>query len=190
MAYEKYTIRQFEMAWFNQDYSSIKKDDFEVVYTEYVDTTGSYVSEQFNKVVYIRMLLSRINTVNFFISLQKRFTEIFEIPYVKSFPVLEQYGYFIEWNGDKEAFLKELDSIQSQESCTESDLKVAAKELEEMKASSPKKEESLKQKRENWIISINSLVKLGYTIDKDKTTVEELAYIIKYEKEQYLKNKK
>jgi len=36
--------------------------------------------------------------------------------------------------------------------------------------------------------SINSLSKLGYHIDKDKTTVEEISFIIKHEKEQALKN--
>lgn len=188
MAYEKYTIRQFEKAWLYKDYSEIPEDVFEEVYTEYVDTTGAYISQQFEKAVYIRFLANRINTISNFIKLQILFLEEFNIPFIKKFDIVEQFGYNLTWDCSKENFLKQLEDIQDSESWVESDLRIAVKDLEELKSTEKTEEVSDKQKITNWMNCVNSLVKIGYTIDKDKMTVQELSFIIKYEKEQTQKN--
>lgn len=188
MAYEKYTIRQFEKAWLYKDYSEIPEYVFEEVYTEYVDTTGAYISQQFEKAVYIRFLANRVNTISNFIKLQILFLEEFNQPFIKKFEIVEQFGYNLNWDGSKENFLKQLEDMQDSESWVESDLRIAAKDLEELKSTEKTEEVSDKQKITNWMNCVNSLVKIGYTIDKDKMTVQELSFIIKYEKEQTQKN--
>lgn len=189
MEYENFTIRQFEKAWLNKDYSEIPKDKFETVYYEYVDTTLAYISSHFDKVVYIRLLENRINVVSKFCHIQQLFFEEFNQPYIDKLQMLKDYGYVIKWTGDKKHFFDQLSSIKSEESSTESDLQISIKELEDLRKEEPNRpDQTEKDKRENWMVTINSLVKLGYTIDKDKMTVEELSYIIKYEKEKSFKD--
>lgn len=189
MAYERYTIRQFEKAWLYKDYSAILEDIFQIVYNEYVDTTGAYVSSHFDKIVYIRLLQNRINTVNKFIQLQTLFVEEYSQPYTEKFDIVTEFGYSLKWNNDKKDFLEQLESIKSQESSVTSDLQISIKEYNDLKEQEPKQEIQIeRQKIENWMNSVNSLIKLGYTIDKDKMMLDEMSYIIKYEKEQMLKN--
>lgn len=188
MAYEKYTIRQFEKAFLYQDYSEIHEDVFQEVYTEYIDTTGAYISQQFEKSVYIRFLANRINTISNFIKLQILFFEEFNQPFVKKFDIIEQFGYSLTWNNSKEDFLKQLSDIQDSESWVDSDLRIAIKDLEELKSNEKTEVQSNKEKIANWMNCVSSLMKIGYSIDKDKMTVQELSFIIKYEKEQIQKN--
>lgn len=188
MASEKYTIRQFEKAWLYKDFSEISEHDFELVYEEYVDITGAYISQQFDKAVYIRFLANRINTISNFIKLQILFFEEFKQPYVEKFSIVEDFGYNLEWNGSKEDFLKQLENMQDSESWVDSDLKIAVKELEDLKKEEKTEVQSDKEKVKNWMNCVNSLVKVGYSIDKDKMTVQELSFIIKYEKDQIQKN--
>lgn len=188
MAYELWTIRQVERAWFNKDYSEISEDLFKIIYTEFVDTTGGYIGAHFDKLSYIKLLENRINTVNKFITLQILFVEEFGVAYQKSFEIVKQYGYSVKWAGDKDRFLQQLEDIKVQESYTNSDLQISIKEFEELENSEKQPEQTLKQKRENWMNCVNSLIKIGYPIDKDKMMFEEISFIIKYEKDQSLKN--
>lgn len=188
MASEKYTIRQFEKAWLYKDFSGIPENEFDSVYEEYVDITGAYISQQFDKAVYIRFLANRINTISNFIKLQILFFEEFDQPFTKKFSIVEPFGYNLEWNGSKEDFLKQLENIQDSESWVDSDLKIAVKELEDLKKTEKSENVSEKEKIQNWMNCVNSLIKVGYSIDKDKMTVQELSFIIKYEKEQIQKN--
>ena len=56
MAYEKYTIAQFMSAWFKKNYRTISKQEFQIVYSEYLDTSGLFMSEFFEKQGYIQHL--------------------------------------------------------------------------------------------------------------------------------------
>jgi len=132
MAYENFTIRQFEKAWLGKDYSEISKDVFETVYYEYIDTTMAYMSSHFDKVVYIRLLENRINTIGKFITLQTIFLEEFGQPYTEAFEIVKEFGYSIKWKGDRELFLDQLISMKEQESSVESDLKISVKELQDL----------------------------------------------------------
>jgi hypothetical protein len=78
--------------------------------------------------------------------------------------------------------------MQDSESWVDSDLKIAVKELEDLKKEEKTEVQSDKEKVKNWMNCVNSLVKVGYSIDKDKMTVQELSFIIKYEKDQIQKN--
>ena len=59
---------------------------------------------------------------------------------------------------------------------------------EDLKKEEKTEVQSDKEKVKNWMNCVNSLVKVGYSIDKDKMTVQELSFIIKYEKDQIQKN--
>jgi hypothetical protein len=41
--YEDVTIKDFMSAWFKGDYSKLSKEDFDLCYSEYIDSTGMYV---------------------------------------------------------------------------------------------------------------------------------------------------
>lgn len=184
MAFEKYTISEFMKAWFNQDYSSISKEEFETVYTEYIDMTGLYISEEFEKISYIKFLQSRINSARIFVEFQKKFIDEYAYPYMLSinFPK-EKYGYSIRWNGSTADFLNQLESFINSQSTDVVNLDIAISELEKIRQQRPKDKKD-KPKRESFIRTLNSLGKIGYNIDKNSTTVEELAIMIKQQLEE------
>lgn len=184
MAFEKYNIRSFMAAWFNEDYSFITKEEFQLCYNEYIDTTGLYLSETFEKVTYIHFTLNRINSVKIEIATQRRFILEFGIPYIPHFDfMLEEFGYVLSWT-DEDDFEFQLQKIEAEEKLFISDYEISCKELEDIK----KKEnnevpQTKKEQRVSFIRTINSLGKVGFKIDYDKTTVEELAIMIKQQME-------
>lgn len=185
MAFENYTIRQFMQAWFNQDTSVMSIEEFDNVYTEYIDVAGLFQSEEFDKVVYIHFLNGRINTVNIFIRLQREFIKEFNIPYIEGFELLKDKGYILKWNNSIDDFENQLLRIEAQEKRYISELENCIKELIDFRKTKGKSEEEpLKKKREGFIRTLNTLGKVGYRIDKDKDTVEDLALMIKQQFEE------
>jgi len=184
--YEDYTIREFMDALFKGKTDVISKDNLEIIYTEYIDTAGLYDLDEFNKVGYVHFLNSRINTVKLAIELQTLFLKEFKQPYKPNFTFFRKYGYKLEWNNDELDFLEQLASIQTRELKFVSQLEVKMKELvdDRKKKSKGAKEDNAKEKRGSFIKTLNSLGKIGYKIDNYKTTVEELAYMIKEQVEQ------
>jgi len=182
MEFDNYTVRQFMNAWFKQVYSSpkgIPKDIFQEVYNEYVDATKSFEIERFEKVTYVHFLNGRLNTMRITLRLQKEFLEEFGVPYVPQFTFLfEEYGYSLTWNGEKDDFLKQLERLEQEEKVYVSELETAIVDLKNMKKSETP---SIETTRESFIKMINSLGKIGYKIDMDKTTVEELSFMINAE---------
>lgn len=182
MAFENYTVRQFRNAWFSDDYSStgIPKKDFHICYEEYIDYTKAYQTDIFDKIVYIQSIRDRINGVNTNIRLQREFIEEFGLPYVDKLVLLENYGYFIS----SEDILEKFKQIEQEEKVYVSELETNIKELSEMKERSGIEEKpTIKKSREIFIKTLNSLGKIGYRIDIDKTTVEELALMINQQNE-------
>lgn len=185
MAFENYTIKQFMSCWFKQDYTEISEEEFNIVYTEYIDTAGLFETEEFEKVVYIHFINGRINTVNIFIRLQREFIKEFNMPYLKGFELLKDKGYILKWNESIEDFETQLVRIEMQEKRYVSELENCIKELIDFRKTKGKSEEHpLKKKRENFIRTINTLGKVGYKIDRNKDTVEDLALMIKQQFEE------
>lgn len=185
MAFENYTIKQFMDAWFKDDYSEMSKDEFDLCYSEYVDTTGLFATEMFDKVTYIHFLNNRINSVNLEIKLQKDFLKEFGVPYKEHFEwFLNSFGYDLSWT-DEQSFLKMLDRVEIEDKQYTAELERNIKELKELKRQQDKGEEpTKKQSRESFIRTVNSLGKIGYKIDNWKTTVEELSLMIKQQMEE------
>lgn len=186
MAYENWTIRQLMKAWFRKDYSEMSEEEFGIVRTEYIDTAGLYDENVFQKVCYIYFLNSRINSISLSIRLQKDFLKEFDIPYKPAFSFLSKFGHRVKWNDNAEDFISQLDKIERREvkytSMIENEI-VELKKLQKQ-AKIPEEEEDDKTTRERFIRTVNTLGKIGYKIDYDKTTVEELALMIKQQTEE------
>lgn len=193
MAYEKYIVKDFMAAWFDKDYSVISKEDFDIVYAEYQDTSGLFISEDFEKRGYINHLSQRINYVKLFIRLQRDFMRDFDKPFLRSDEILSlkgEYGYNLKWNDDLQDFEEQLKKIESREIKYTSTLEAKIKELNDSRKAIEKKvkveedDESLRKSRLSFIRMLNSLGKIGFKVDKMTTTVEELALMIKQQLEE------
>ena len=90
---------------------------------------------------------------------------------------------------NKEDFLAQLKRVELKEAKYISKLETSIKELMDAREKREKEKDKNQIKkinpRENWIRTINSLGKIGYKIDKRSTTVEDFAYMIKQQSEEY-----
>lgn len=186
MAYEDYKLGQFKRAWFKEDRSietGIPQEEFDSVYTEYIDTVGAYKSDQFDKAGWIKHLEAKINTITIWIKLQRDFIEDFGRPLTERFVFMEEFGYFLHYS-DNDSFFEELKNIEQDLKGDISELNGSIKELEDIKASEPVIIKTLKEQRESFTRNQNTLGKIGYKIDEDKTSVEEYALMIKQQNEE------
>ena len=185
MEFDNYTVRQFMNAWFKQIYSlpkGIPKDDFQTVYNEYVDATRSFDTEQFEKVTYVHFLNARLNTMRLSIRLQREFIAEFCVPFVTQFEFLyDEYGHNLVWNDDIEDFLKQLERVENEEKLYVAELESAVVDLKKFKKED---KPAIETTRESFVRMVNTLGKIGYKIEMDKTTVEELSFMINSENEQ------
>jgi len=180
--FEKVTIRQFTKAWFFEEYDELSQDDFDVCYSEYIDETGLYVTEEFDVIAGIHYLNNRINTIKTWVSLQKQYVSIFGRPFEDS--LVEKYGFHIKWNGNIEDYEKQLDRMTMMDTKFHVELNNKYKKLEEIRSKRDQKEMTKKDSRVQFIRMLNSLGKIGYNLDKDQTTVEELALMLKQQYEE------
>ena len=192
MAYEKYTVKQFEDALFNKDRSVISDEEFKIVYSEYIDTAELFDSEEFTKVSYIHYLNNRINSVKIALRLQREFLNNFGVPNVPEFKFLKKFGHNLFWDGNETRFEESLKRIESKEFKYMSELEVCIKRLVDSRLKKNNKDTSEVLRRESFVRTIISLGKIGYRIDKFVTTVEELAFMIKLQLEELkeVKNRK
>lgn len=195
MIYENFVIDPFMKAWFNKDYSGMSEDDFDTVYSEYQDTSGLYLTEDFERRSYIHHLNSRINYIKIYIRLQRDFIEEFGKPFIRDFGDLkEKYGYVLTWSEEhphliaveRKKFEMQLRRIEMHEKKFDSTLQTKIKELNESREGKIKNPEDfdLRKSRVSFIKMLNSLSKIGYSVDRRKTTVEELALMIKQQMEE------
>jgi len=190
MAYEKVTIEEFMEAWFEQKNERLSESDFKIVYAEYLDASGLFMSDDFEKRSLIHHLNSRINYVKMFIRLQRDFMKEFDMPFIRDFESFKDtYGYVLKWKGDLKEFESQLKKIETRQIKHDSFLEEKIQELNEHRAKmqQTKKDEpevDLKKSRMSFIRMLNSLGKIGFKIDKKTTTVEELALMIKQQLEE------
>lgn len=184
MAYESYTVQQFFDARYKDDRSIMSEEVYKTVEEEFVDTAGLYNTDEFDKVSYIHFLHNRVNTIGISLNSQRDFVKEFGIAYIPNFELLQEFGYFLIWENEKQ-FLDQLQSIEYCEMVFVDELQNSIKELNDLKEQSKKtrKVYSKKQSRESLVRTIVSLRKLGHQIKNTETTVEELAICIKDQKE-------
>lgn len=187
MEYGKWTISQFRKAWFEKDYSEMPENIFTIVYSEYISTAGLYESEDYEKVVYITFLNNRVNSIKFFLKLQRDFLEEFSVPCEQYFYfVKDNFGYILKWEDDKQKFLHSLVVIEEREKLYISKLEMEIQLLKEFRENKKKQQNYVSPvpPEEGFIRTLNSLGKIGYNLDEDKTKVQTLAIMIKQQKEE------
>lgn len=178
-------------AWFEKDYNKVSEEDFKIIYAEYQDASGLFLTDDFEKRSFIHHLSSRISYIKIFLRLERDFIKEFQIPFTRDFENLKlEYGYVLKWNNDLEDFENQLKKIESREIKHHTFLEEKIKEIEDSRKAIKKniKEEedeiSLKKSRTSFIRMLNSLSKIGFKIDKKSTTVEELALMVKQQMEE------
>jgi hypothetical protein len=179
MKCEKVFINTFIDCWFNKDFTNLSKDDFDICYAEYIDLSGLYHSKEFELYTYINYLKNRIFVLKTVLQSQRLYMSSFGKPYVKGFFIFKSFGYSISWNEDEEDFNRQLDKIASRERQKSGELRRKEFEFNQIKEARKNEEQPLIQSRHDFIKMLNAFNKNGYRIDREKTTVEELALIIK-----------
>lgn len=174
MMIEEITINQFIKMWFKDSPS----EEFEKIYSEYLDLSGLFVSRQFDLLAYIYRLSNRITSIKMSLCIQREMIDVFGEPYEPGLSFFEKYHHKVYWNGDRKQFLDYLIKIESKESRFEKELAKKQKEFSESQKTK-KQPKTITQTRHDFITMLNTLSKNGYKIDRDKTTVEELALMIK-----------
>jgi len=180
MMCENVVIESFILAWFNKDYSKLSKEDFEKVYAEYIDVAGLYQSKEFELVTYINYLKNRIYVLKAVFYSQEKFYDTFKTPYIPGLEFIkEQFGFMYEWTGNDKTFIYFLRKIENQARTKSTELKRKEFEFKTLQDAKMEGNVSKVQSRHEFIRMLNSLSKQGYKIERDKTTIEELALIIK-----------
>jgi len=160
---------------------------FEYIYAEYVDYSDLYQSQEFEIVAYINSLDTRIQVVKRFVELQRKFLIQFEMPYIPAFEMVKRYGHHIYWDAnypDKDVFLKKLLQIEMKEKKYETKVNQKVTELIELRKKKVHKEHTILESRKDFVTMLNRLQQARFNIDKDRTSVEELALMIKDQRDQ------
>jgi len=189
------TIKQFIRATFEGKHNVLiiegnptdeqLKNAFEYIYAQYVDMSGLYQSQEFEIVAYIDFLDKRIWTMKRFVELQKTFISHFDMPYLPGLKIAEKYGHKLYWDPNyPDSFITKLNSIAVKEA--KYTIKVAEKvtELVALRKKKVTKEHSILESRKDFITMLNRLQQQRFVINKSETTVEELALMIKDQRDQ------
>lgn len=182
MDFKKCTIDNFITAFFEKDYSLISLDETENIYTSYIDVAKLFEGEEFSRISYIHYLSGRINTIKISIKLQKEFLEEFKVPYQPEFKMFKKFGHLLFWKGDGKKFLEILDRIELKELKYISELENEIKMLIEARKNKSKGK-SVELTLDGFLTSVISLGKIGYIIDRYKTTMQEMALMVKKQME-------
>lgn len=190
MIIEDLIISIFMEAWFKENYDRLSKQDFEQAYAEYMDVSGLYKSKSFQELSYINYLSIRVASLTTAVNVERDFVNTFGAPYEPGFSFFKRYNYNLFWNGDKEQFLNYLLKIETKELKYKKELVNREKTFVTESAKKVVQQKSLMQTRHEFIRNISTLGKNGYKIERNSTTVEELALIIKESLEEVKDTKK
>lgn len=161
------------------------RNAFEYIYAQYVDFSGLYLSQEFEIVAYINSLDHRVTTLKKFVELQNLFMDQFKVPYLPGLSIAERYGYKLYWDPNyPESFIKKLDAIPAKEAKFKIRIAEKTKELVELRTKQVKKEHTILETRKDFITMLNRLQQKKFVINKNETTVEELALMIKDSRDQ------
>ena len=185
------TISQLMKCWFESKYNVLvisgdytqeeMMQAFYRIHTEYVDLAGLYKNKEFELLGYINHLETRINIIAMSINLQRNFLDEFDIPLVEGFKTFKTYNHNLYWdfnNPDKLGFLSMLKKIETRTLTYKGQLIEKKKELFDLQKNKVEKKHTTIQSRQEFIRTLNALGKFGFRIDKNETTVEELALMV------------
>lgn len=174
MELHEITVRTFMKCLFNKDFTGI--DDWDSLYTKYIDLSGLGEYGQLGTHVAIHNLKVRLFRITHYLELQTKTFDIIGMPYLPKIDDMAEYGHKIKWNPDEpEMFLPQLIKMEQKEKRNYAELRELEKDLEDMvQAEKP----GTTSARNSFVIMLNVLGK-DYRIDKDKTDMEELSLMIK-----------
>lgn len=191
------SVKQFMQCSFDGKYKALLiegdadedqlRNAFEIIYAEYVDLSDLYQSQEFEMVAYINSLDNRIQVIKRFVDLQRKFLKQFDVPYSRGLGIVKKYGHNVYWDAnhpDKDAFLRMLIKVEMKEKKYEGIVNKKVDELLELRKKKVKKEHSILESRKDFVTMLNRLQQSRFAIDKDKTSVEELALMIKDQRDQ------
>lgn len=191
------TVKQFKACCFDQRFRVLVIDGdpsdqelqeaFELIYSQYVDLSGLFISREFELSAYIHSLEIRITSIERFVELQERFIEEFNSPFTPAFPIAKRYGHTLYWNPDSpdiDQFKAKLSRIKGGEAKYIVELKKKKTELFDLHKKRANKEFTLLESRKQFVTMLNRLQQAKFVIDQKETTVEELALMIADQKEQ------
>ena len=180
------SVRRFMAALFNKDLTGL--NNWEELYMSFIDLSGMGESRESALMVGIHNIQVRLTVIEGFINYQTKFLQEFDMPFEQGFDDIKCYGHRLTWDaGNPGAFLKQMKLVESKENKNISQLDVLYKELKDLRENGHKADST---SRADFVRMLNTLNKAGFTIDKDKTDMEELSLMIKdYNAEQKLNNK-
>lgn len=191
------TVKQFEECRFREKYSVLVlegdpadeelKAAFELIYAQYTDLSGLFITREFELSAYIESLEKRVNTVAKFIELQKAFIHEFGRPFKPAFHLVKRYGHSLYWNHDSpdlENFMSKLEKIPLKEARYRVELDAKKKELFDLERKRAKGEHAPLETKSQFVTMINRLRQARNVIERNSTTVEELALMIKDARDQ------
>lgn len=174
----------FIEAWFGNEFERLSYEDFQIVYTEYIDISGMYKSKELELHAYIVYLKNRTLVLKTIVEVQRMCLETFNKPYEGADELFESFGHKLIWDGNVDKYKIQLDKISSRVRTMSTELKHKEFEYNQLKDARKNNEQPIVQTRHDFIRMLNTFNKNGFNIDRDKTTVEELALMIKQIKDE------
>lgn len=181
------TVAQFMACKFENKYDVLAisgepsleqlSEAWEKIHVEFIDLSETLIPEV-SLLKQIKVLECDIEMINCIVFVLEESVTRLGYPLEKAVNMIAQNGHHPKWNNDVDDYLKQCKKIRSKESKNISLLAIKNKELEDYrKAEAAKK--TINNSRSEFIRVMNDLRRFGYPIDKDKTTAEELAIMIK-----------
>lgn len=172
-------LRAFMLAMFNQKYEAVGGiDNWDAVYTEYIDLSGIGETQEFNLLTNIHNVQHRITQVQGYLDIQKKFFATFNEPFEPALKDLRKFGHRLTWDiGNPKQFIQQLEMCEVKEKTYVAQLDSYMKELTDLKKEGVKKITT--NGRVDFVKQMNRLGKDGYKIDKDKTDMEEYSLMIR-----------
>lgn len=154
---------------------------FDLINAEYVDLSGLYITQEFEIVGYINSLDSRIQFMRRWIELQRKFLINFDEPYVPGLKMAKRFGHNLYWDfehPDKDAFLQRIAKIEMSEKKYELQVSRKVDELITLRKKQTTKSPTILESRKTFVSMLNRLQQARFVIDKEKTTMEDLALMV------------
>lgn len=148
--------------------------NWDEIYLEYIDTSGIAITQEYELLLGIHNLQTRLTAIPEYVKVQTLSWYNFRAYHPTATERLAKYGYKMPRTGDPIPFLSK---IAVKEKRFHHELKVKEAQLEKLRSSQKVGKEG-KEARREFIRLLNHLG-TKYRLDRDKTTCEELALMVK-----------
>lgn len=164
-------------AMFNQQYDGVGgKENLQKLHTEYVDKSGIGQTAQFELLKKIHNTQIRKAKIDGLIELEKKWFVGFDEPFFPAFEDFKKMNHRLKWDPERPTdFIEQLQLVETKEKINISLLDNYFKELESLKKNGV---QINGDSRKAFIQKMITLGKYGFKIERNKTDMEELAYMV------------